>query len=219
MMSFIVCNDDCPYKNGMPGILSRGYYPSSPKRPEFAFATDIFLVFHLIHMKGPSSKQGFCTALQTYFELRKSPLENGCEVLKQLFDMSNCRFLQASTTISLEHIQPGKRSNQSSRLKSIISFDSAKILRQICSTSVIFHLLSRTSDYLEYLRANCVQFALHQGPRQHLSASTGIFSSPHSEQGLKSDRVFRHKISKTREFLLRKNLPSVPKVIRLIVAR
>jgi hypothetical protein len=57
-----------------------------------------FLVFHVIHMKSPSAKQGFCTGLQTYFELLKSPLENGCEVLEQLFDISNRRSLQTSTT-------------------------------------------------------------------------------------------------------------------------
>src|SRR5271167_4576081 len=87
MIRFIICKDDCRYKNGMPGFVSQGYYPSSPKRPEFAIATHIFLVFHLIHMKGPSSKQGFCTALQTYFEMQKGAHENGCEALDQLLDM------------------------------------------------------------------------------------------------------------------------------------
>jgi hypothetical protein len=150
MMRFIVCKDDCPYKNGMPGFLSKGYYPSSPKRPEFAFSTRLFLVFHVIHMRSPSSKQGFCTGLQTYFELLKSPLENGCEVLEQLFDMSNHRSLVTSTTISLEHIQPGKRPNRSSRQKAIVSFDSSRISLPICSTPFTFNRLRRTSSYLGY---------------------------------------------------------------------
>ena len=149
-MRFIVCKDDCPYKNGMPGFLSQGYYPSSPKRPEFAFSTRLFLVFHVIHMRGPSSKQGFCTGLQTYFELLKSPLENGCEVLEQLFDMSNYRSLVTSTTISLEHIQPGKRLNRSSRQKPIISFDSSRISLPICSIPFTFNHLRRMLSYLGY---------------------------------------------------------------------
>lgn len=133
MMWFIVCKDDCPYKNGMPGFVFQGYYPSSPKRPEFAFANDLFLAFHLIHMGGPSSKQGFCTALQKYFEMRKNPHENGCEVLEQSLDMSNHRSLQTSTIISLEHIQRGKRFDRSSRLNPIISRDSARLSHPICS--------------------------------------------------------------------------------------
>lgn len=105
-MEFIVCKDDCRYKKGMPGFLSQGYYPSSPKQPRFAFATHLFLVFHLLRMKGPSSKQGFCTALQSYFELLKYLPENGCEV-EQLLDNSNRRSLQTSTTISLVYTPPG----------------------------------------------------------------------------------------------------------------
>ena len=126
MMRFIICKDDCRYKNGMPGFLSQGYYPSSPKRPQFAFATNLFIVFHLIHMNGPSSKQGFCAALQIYFELLKNLPRNECEVLEQLLDMSNRRSLQTSMTISLEYIPPGKRCNRSSSLKPIILFDSAR---------------------------------------------------------------------------------------------
>ena len=80
MMRFTVCRDDCSYGNAMPGFVSRGYYPSSPKRPKFAFSIDIFHFFHLIHMKGPSSKQGFCTALQTFVESRKTPHETEYEV-------------------------------------------------------------------------------------------------------------------------------------------
>src|SRR5947207_14843116 len=99
MMRFIVCKDDCRYKNGMPGFVSQGYYPSSPKRPEFAFATDLILVFHLIHMRGPSSSQRFSTALQKYFKMRKSAHEMACEGLEQLLDVSNGRSLQTATTL------------------------------------------------------------------------------------------------------------------------
>jgi len=107
MMTFIVCKDDCPYKKGMPGFLSQGYYPSSSKEPRFAFATNLFLFFHLLHMRFPSSKQGFCTTLQTYFELLKHLPENGCEVLEQLLDDSNRRSLETSTTFSLVYTPPG----------------------------------------------------------------------------------------------------------------
>jgi hypothetical protein len=219
MMRFTVCKDDCPYKNGMPGFVSQGYYPSSPKRPEFAFGTDLFLAFHLLHMGGPSSKQGFCTMLQKYFEIRKSPHENGCEVLEQLLDMSNHRSLQTSTTISLEHIQPGKRSDQPSQLNPIISCDSSRLLHPICSIQVTFNHLQRTLSYLGYPPANCVQFALQKSPRQRLSALMGISSSLRLEQDLKSGRVFRHRISKTRGFLMRKNLLSVLKLVKLIIAQ
>ena len=218
-MRFVVCKEDCQYKNGMPGFVSQGYYPSSPKRPEFAFATDLFLVFHLIHMRGPSSKQGFCTALQMYFEMRKSPHENGCEVLEQLLDMSNRRSLQTSTTISLEHIQPGKRSNRLSRLNPIISCDSSRLSHPICSIQVTFNHLRKTSSCRGYSPASCVQFALQKGARRRVSASMGISSSPRSEQDLKNGRVFRDRISKTRGFLMRKNLRFVSKLVRLIVAR
>ena len=76
MKEFVICEEDCPLQKGMVGFLSQRYYPSSPKRPQFAFHTDIFVLFHLIHMKGPSSKQGFCTALQVFLEMRKTPHDN-----------------------------------------------------------------------------------------------------------------------------------------------
>jgi len=81
-MEFKVCHEDCPFKNGMPGFLSQGFYPSSPKQPQFAISTNILLFFHLLHMKSPSSKQGFCTAIQTYLELLKDLPENRCEVIQ-----------------------------------------------------------------------------------------------------------------------------------------
>lgn len=107
-MDFTECEEDCPYRKGMPGILSQGYYPSSPKEPKFAIATDIFQFFHLLHMKSASSKQGFCNALQTYLELLKILPENGCEViLEPLLNNSNRRSLQIYTTISLGCTPPG----------------------------------------------------------------------------------------------------------------
>ncbi len=80
-MKFTICETNCPYKDSMLGFLSQGYYPSSPKRPKYAFAIDVFELFHLIHMNGPSSKQGFCTAFQLFVESRKTLQNSECEVL------------------------------------------------------------------------------------------------------------------------------------------
>ena len=106
MMRFTMCEEDCSHKNGMASFLSQGYYPSSPKWPQFAFAIDIFQFFHLIHMKGPSSKQGFCLALQIFVESRKSSHENEYEANLVAY-VANCRFRETCTTTSLEYTQPG----------------------------------------------------------------------------------------------------------------
>lgn len=70
MEEFIICEIDCPYKNGMLGFLSKQCYPSSPKKPHFAFSTDFPEFFHHLYMGGSSSKQGFCTAVQHFLKYK-----------------------------------------------------------------------------------------------------------------------------------------------------
>ena len=71
MKLIIVCNENCEYKDGMLGFYALGYFPSSPKRPQFAFSVHLLETFHEMHMRSPSSKKGFCDAFQHLFEKRE----------------------------------------------------------------------------------------------------------------------------------------------------
>src|ERR1700686_2596962 len=70
MRRFVICDFTCNRKPAMVGFLSQGYYPSSPHEPRFALAEDVVEFFHLMYMKGLSSKQTFCHALQRFVECR-----------------------------------------------------------------------------------------------------------------------------------------------------
>jgi hypothetical protein len=63
---FTVCNDDCPEKDAFPGFISKGYYPTTPKKPNNALHVDVIEFFHLMYMKGPSSKQVYVQALRSF---------------------------------------------------------------------------------------------------------------------------------------------------------
>ena len=67
LKSFVMCGNDCPFKDGLPGLLREHYFPSSPKGPTYAIHEDILELFHLL--KIPKSR--FCQALQAFIETRK----------------------------------------------------------------------------------------------------------------------------------------------------
>lgn len=68
-MDFWICGDECERHAAWLGLTSRGFYPSTPRRPNYVISEDIFYFFHSLHMRGPSSKQSYCAALETF--LRK----------------------------------------------------------------------------------------------------------------------------------------------------
>ena len=63
MEEFTVCNENCPFKNAMPGLLLKRRYPATPQRPTFAFEEDVVKFFARMYFKGPSSKVNFCDAI------------------------------------------------------------------------------------------------------------------------------------------------------------
>jgi len=110
MEEFGICETGCLYQNGMLGFLAKQCYPSSPKKPQFAFSTDLPEFFHLLYMGGPSSKQGFCTAIQRFLEYRVTPHpEIDYEVHVQLSDLVDIRSQKTYMKTFSTFIVPGKR--------------------------------------------------------------------------------------------------------------
>jgi hypothetical protein len=71
-MEFKICDNDCPLRNGMLDFMSKGYYPSSPVRPSFAFHKDILQLFHEMYMRGSSSKQVYVAAIRALIQSKSS---------------------------------------------------------------------------------------------------------------------------------------------------
>jgi len=66
-----MCEPDCRFSTALSGLLGKRYYPSSPKRPEFAIHEDVLELYHLL--KIPKSR--FCHALQAFLETRTMGLQ------------------------------------------------------------------------------------------------------------------------------------------------
>jgi hypothetical protein len=110
MEEFKICETGCPYQKGWLGFLSKQCYPSSPKKPRFAFSTDLPDFFHLLYMGGPSSKQGFCTAVQRFLEYKVTPHpEIDYQVHSYLSDHLNARSPKTYMKPFSMSIVPGKR--------------------------------------------------------------------------------------------------------------
>jgi hypothetical protein len=58
-----MCDKSCPRQPAMLGLLSLGYFPSSPVKPKFAIKQNLLELFQNMNMKGPSSKHTYCYAL------------------------------------------------------------------------------------------------------------------------------------------------------------
>ena len=71
-MDFEICHNECPLRNGMLDFINKGYYPSSPVRPRFAFHNDILQLFHEMYMRGPSSKQVYAKAIRVLIQSKSS---------------------------------------------------------------------------------------------------------------------------------------------------
>jgi hypothetical protein len=71
-MDFQICENGCPLRNGMLDFISKGYYPSSPVRPRFAFHVDIIFLFHQMYMNGSSSKQVYANAVRNLVQSKSS---------------------------------------------------------------------------------------------------------------------------------------------------
>jgi hypothetical protein len=66
-----MCSLECPFRKVKPGILTQGYFPSSPVYPRYVIDDDIFEFYQLLKMP----KLGFTKAMQYFFESRPPPVE------------------------------------------------------------------------------------------------------------------------------------------------
>lgn len=73
-MNFQICKKDCPLRKGMLDFVSKGYFPSSPVKPRFAFQVDVLSFFHRMYMKGPSSKQIYAHAIRSQVQAKSTTL-------------------------------------------------------------------------------------------------------------------------------------------------
>src|SRR5579862_4994956 len=72
LLEFEHCSNNCPSQPAMLGFLSKGYYPSAPKRPNFAISEDILHFYHDMFTHGSVSKMAFCIAIEWLIR-RKGP--------------------------------------------------------------------------------------------------------------------------------------------------
>lgn len=72
LLEFEHCSNKCPSQPAMLGFLRKGYYPSAPKRPNFAISEDILHFYHDMFTHGSVSKRAFCIAIQLLTR-RKGP--------------------------------------------------------------------------------------------------------------------------------------------------
>ena len=71
-MEFQICEKTCPLRKDMLDFLNKGYYPSSPIKPRFAFHVDVLFFFHEMYMKGQSSKQVFAYAVRSLVQSKST---------------------------------------------------------------------------------------------------------------------------------------------------
>ena len=67
-MEFWVCEESCPRRPAWLGLMGRGFYPSTPISPKYVFHNYVFDLFHNMYMNGPSAKQVYCQALQSFIQ-------------------------------------------------------------------------------------------------------------------------------------------------------
>src|SRR5881396_1907743 len=60
-IDFQLCEKGCPLYKGMLDFISKGYYPSSPVKPRFAFHVDVLFYFH----RQPNRFVTICDYLRT----------------------------------------------------------------------------------------------------------------------------------------------------------
>jgi hypothetical protein len=64
-----VCKKTCHRRLGWLGLITQGFLPSTPVRPHFIWRMNIFLFFHRMYMRAPSSKPAFCDSLRNMLML------------------------------------------------------------------------------------------------------------------------------------------------------
>ena len=87
MIKFSTCETCCPRRKAMIDVLSKGYFPSSPVRTSFVIAEDVIRFFHLMYMKGPSSKHTFCHAFQQFVKFKTLKIIRILELYKSFLNM------------------------------------------------------------------------------------------------------------------------------------
>jgi hypothetical protein len=58
-----VCKESCDQRLGWLGLVTHGFFPSTPVKPRYIWHVDIFHFFHGMYMKGPTSTPAFCSTL------------------------------------------------------------------------------------------------------------------------------------------------------------
>lgn len=96
-LSFDIYDPSCPSKDAILGFLSQGYFPSSPKKPEYAIEKNIIDFFYEMNMTGTCSKQVFYQTLHPY--LQKHGLFHN--LLQQLsaINISQCREIKSTSEL------------------------------------------------------------------------------------------------------------------------
>jgi hypothetical protein len=65
-----MCSQDCHLQSGMLGFITKGFYPSSPVRPQFAFYEDIMRFFYGMFTRGTCSKPVFIGSLRSLLQAK-----------------------------------------------------------------------------------------------------------------------------------------------------
>jgi hypothetical protein len=60
----------------MIGLVSAGFYPSTPVRPNYALSEDILQLFYDMQMAGSSAKQAFCGAIYALISRKSKVTDN-----------------------------------------------------------------------------------------------------------------------------------------------
>ena len=70
MRQFEICATDCSRHSGMLGFVTKGFYPSSPRKPQFAVHQNVIEMYNHMEKLGPSSKQVYIGAMLIFLQRR-----------------------------------------------------------------------------------------------------------------------------------------------------
>lgn len=100
-----MCDKSCPRQPAMLGLLSLGYFPSSPVKPKFAIKQNLLELFQNMNMKGPSSKHTYCYALLKLLRRNSSPSIFIPEVYKPFLSIYSAWLdIQFQLEVKFEHL-------------------------------------------------------------------------------------------------------------------
>lgn len=100
-----MCDKSCPRQPAMLGLLSLGYFPSSPVKPKFAIKRNLLELFQNMNMKGPSSKHTYCYAVLKLLRRNSHPSIFIPEVYKPFLSIYSAWLdVQFQLEVKFEHL-------------------------------------------------------------------------------------------------------------------